>query len=87
MSDDKKRRPLSVFDHENVQASVWANPADDGRTFYNVTFSKIYEQEGERKYARSFNLYDLHDVAHCALNAHRFITERLKADREKREAS
>lgn len=81
MSDDRptaspsqKSRPVHTERIGSVNASIWANTATTGRTFYSVTFERTYRGEAdERKQASSFNHEDLLNVAKLAGRAEAWI--------------
>lgn len=62
-----------------IQAAVWANPNGEGRTFYNVTITRGYKEEGsdEWKDSDSFGRDDLPLVAKVADMAHTWIFQKL----------
>lgn len=70
----QKSRPVHTERIGTVGASIWANTATAGRTFYSVTFERTYRGEGdELKQANSFNHDDLLNVAQLAKRAEAWI--------------
>ncbi len=58
-----------------VKASVWGNEVG-GITRHNVTFSRIYRDEGHWKTKQSFGFKNLLTLAKVADQAHTLIAER-----------
>ena len=58
-----------------VKAAVWENEAG-GITRHNVTFSRIYRDEGQWKTTHSFGFNNLLTLARPADQAHTLIAER-----------
>ena len=58
-----------------VKATVWENEVG-GITRHNVTFSRIYRDEGQWKIAHSFSFKNLLILAKLADQVHTLIAER-----------
>ena len=58
-----------------VKATIWENELD-GITRHNVTFSRIYRDEGQWKTTHSFGFENLLTLAKLADQAHTLIVER-----------
>ena len=66
MSNNKG--PIDRIPYGNLQASIWENQGDKG-AFYNVTFSRSYQVDGEWKNTNSFNERDVQLLAKLAVDA------------------
>ena len=75
-----EQKPVETIRHGDVSASVWRNVSEDNKAFYNVTYQKRYQKDGETKYGSSFNAYDLDDLIRCTLDTRRHLLGRMKAD-------
>ena len=58
-----------------VKATVWPHETKEGRTRYNVTFSRLYKDGEEWKRTQSFGRNDLLVLAKVADQAHSRIFE------------
>lgn len=84
-SDTPKGR-FKTFRLGRISAAVWRNTTD-GKTFFNVTFTRYYRTEdGEYHYVSSFGRDDLPLIAKLANQAHSFIFEQ-RTDRRSSEAA
>lgn len=74
--------PAKTFRFGRIQAAVWANTSDDGqKTYYNVTFSRSFQDENEKWHdSDSFGLMDLLLVSKLADMAHTWISEQLAGE-------
>jgi hypothetical protein len=61
-----------------LQAAVWANQ-HEGRTYYNVTFTRSYKDGDEWKESDSFGRDDLLALSKLADQAHTWIHEHQQA--------
>ena len=77
-----EQKPIETMRQGDVSASIWRNVSDDGKAFYNVTYQKRYQKDGETKYSSSFNAYDLDDLMRCTLDTRRYLLGRMKADQK-----
>ena len=71
MADPK---PVSEVRIGRVKAAIWTN-GTEGRTRYNVTFSRLYKDGEEWKSTQSFGRNDLLLLAKVADQAHSRIFE------------
>lgn len=69
-----KNKPVHTIKIGNNQAAIWKNQSANG-DFYNVTFNRSYEADGEIKNADSFSGTDLLAVSKLADVAHTWIME------------
>ena len=79
----ENKRPVAQIRLSRVKAAIWENASDD-RTFYNVTFSRLYRADGNDgqlawKESTCFSHYDLLFLAKVAELAHSEILDRLTA--------
>ena len=58
-----------------VKATIWENEVG-GITRYNLTFSRLYRDEGQWKSTQSFGFNNLLALAKLAEQAHALIAER-----------
>ena len=80
-ADPAPNGPVKNLRLGRVKAAVWENTADD-RTFYNVTFSRLYVDEAKKlQNSGSFGRDDLLLLSKLADQAHTFICERLAPPR------
>jgi hypothetical protein len=71
-------KPVQTFRFGRVQASIWANPASEGKTFYNTTFKRGYKDDkGDWHDTDSFGRDDLPLIAKLADQAHTWIFTEL----------
>jgi hypothetical protein len=75
-----KNRPTFETKIGRIRGTVWKNESDGG-AFYNVSFSRLYKDEGGQwKDAATFSRDDLPLVAKVADRVHDWIFEANKAD-------
>lgn len=75
-------KPVRNLRLGRLKAAIWANPNGDGRTFYNVTFSRTYRDEaGSYHDTDSFGRDDLLPLGKLADQAHTIICELLAAEK------
>ena len=67
-------KPVSEVRIGRVKAAIWPN-GTEGRTRYNVTFSRLYKDNDQWKSTQSFNRNDLLLLAKVADQAHSRIRE------------
>ena len=65
-------KPLKVFREGDVSASVFGRE-HNSVTYYSVTFSRSYEQDGKRRYTKWFDREDLPKVIAVAKQADEYI--------------
>ena len=68
-------KPVAEVRIGRVKATVWPNETKEGRTKYNVTFSRLYRDSEEWKRTQSFSRNDLLLLAIVADLAHSRIFE------------
>ena len=68
-------KPAAELRIGTVKATIWENEVG-GITHHNVTFSRIYPDEGQWKTTQSFGFSNLLSVAKLADQAHTLIAER-----------
>lgn len=68
-----KKRPVHEVRLRNVVAAIWANPTDDGRTFYAVTPYRVYQAGDGWHRTTSFDRDDLPLLTWVANRAFDFI--------------
>ena len=68
-------KPVAEVRIGRVKATVWPNETKEGRTRYNVTFSRLYKDGEEWKKTQSFGRNDLLVLAKVADQAHSRIFE------------
>lgn len=71
--------PVHVVKFGKVQASVWANETKHGRRF-NVTASRLYQENGEWRRSDSFGRDELLTVSKALETAFVWIWEHSHAD-------
>jgi hypothetical protein len=78
MAQEKEREKEP--DHKvilgNIQASIWANTAKDGRIWFNVEITRSYRVGTDKRYATTFGRDDLLVVAKVADMAFDWIWEK-----------
>ena len=67
-------KPVSEVRIGRVKAAIWPNETE-GRTWHNVTFSRLYKDGDQWKNTQSFSRYDLLVLAKVANQAHSRISE------------
>ena len=75
MATNNNSKPAAELRIGTVKATVWENEVG-GITRHNVTFSRIYRDEGQWKSTHSFGFNNLLTVAKLADQAHTLISER-----------
>ena len=68
-------KPVAEVRIGRVKATVWPNETKEGRTKYNVTFSRLYRDGEKWKRTQSFGRNDLLLLAKVANLAHSRIFE------------
>ena len=68
-------KPAAELRIGTVKATVWENEVG-GITHHNVTFSRLYRDEGQWKSPQSFGFNNLLALAKLADQAHALIAER-----------
>ena len=67
--EKETNKPVDEVKLGSIVASIWKNQSN-GRTFYNVTFSRIYKDDDGWKRTESFGRDDLLVLAKVADLAH-----------------
>ena len=78
-------KPISEVCIGRVKAAIWPNETE-GRTRYNVTFSRLYKDGDEWKSTQSFSRNDLLLLAKVADQAHSRIFELQQAEEPQAES-
>ena len=78
-------KPISEVRIGRVKAAIWPNETE-GRTRYNVTFSRLYKDGDEWKSTQSFSRNDLLLLAKVADQAHSRIFELQQAEEPQAES-
>lgn len=82
------RMPVHRVVVSRVIASIWPKPQKNGVLDYQVTFQRLYTTtQGDEDYAKSFYLLDLLCLAKAADQAHTWIMETKKENRQKANVS
>ncbi len=65
----------------SCKAAVWENESD-GRSFYSITFARLYRTDDGWRSTGSFGLNDLPHLAMLADRAHQAVEELARDSRE-----
>ena len=68
-------KPVKVFRHRALSASVFANQGKNGGTFHSVVLERAYKQGEEFKHSSSFLRDDLPVARHLLDQAWQFILD------------
>jgi hypothetical protein len=60
------QKPIREFRLGSVRAAIWQNELESGRTMYNVSFTRLYKEDGVWRDATSFGRHELPLVARVA---------------------
>ncbi|QDT57101.1 hypothetical protein Pan44_51670 [Caulifigura coniformis] len=76
----QQNQPIRRLRIGNIGAAIFENRTEEGKTFYNVQFTRGYRTDDGWKNTRSFGKDDL--LAHAKLcdQAHSWICEQLQAE-------
>lgn len=80
LADAPRKKPAHEVRLGLIKAAIWENTVGDILR-YNVTFSRVYKDNGEWKTSESFGRDDLLVVAKVADQAHTWICTAAKTDR------
>ena len=80
-----ENKPVNVFKHGKVRASVWQHEGKHG-VYYTITLQRSYEAHEKIQYSESFSFYDLWNIVRASADAYSFISKK-KADARKKEAN
>ena len=73
--------PVHTIRHGPVKAAIWENTSSSGRSFFNVTFARGYQDEaGNFKDSDSYGEWHLWALERCATEAYAWIREHKPAD-------
>lgn len=87
-------KPVRTIRHKNgdgsrsVEAAIWRNESESGRSFFNVTFKCQYKVGKEYNTTTSYGASDLFNLSRCAIDAAAFLffenlrTEKGQSKRE-----
>lgn len=70
----EKNTPAKELRVGSCKAAIWANESD-GRSFFSVTFSRLYRTDDAWRSTSSFGLNDLPHLAMLAHRAHQAVDE------------
>lgn len=72
-------KPVKTIRHRNndgsrsVEAAIWKNESEAGRTFFNVTFKCQYKVGKEYNTTTSYGASDLFNLLRCITDASAFL--------------
>jgi hypothetical protein len=78
----EKKKPAHEVRLGRIRAAIWANQTEDSDTWFNVTISRLYKDEGEWRDADSFRRDDLPIVIKVVDMAYDWIWRRQMAPSE-----
>ncbi len=78
----EKKRPAHEVRLGRIRAAIWANQSEDSDTWFNVTISRLYKDDGEWRDADSFRRDDLPIVIKVVDMAYDWIWRRQMAPSE-----
>lgn len=78
----EKKKPAHEVKLGRIRAAIWANRSEDSDTWYNVTVSRLYKDEGEWCDAVSFRRDDIPIVIKAMDMAYEWIWRRQIASSE-----
>lgn len=68
-------KPLQVFRHRGISASVFENESKNGSTFHSVTLQRTYKDGDEFKHTSSFSRDEIPVARHLLQQAWEFILD------------
>lgn len=71
----EKKQPVKKFRLGLIKAAIWINSSEKGRTWHNVTVSRLYKDGDDWKESSSFGRDDLPVVGKVLDQAHTWIFE------------
>jgi hypothetical protein len=77
--EKESNKPVETVRYGTISASIWRNETDNG-TWFNVTFSRSYNDGKEWKHTDSFGRDDLLTLAKVANEAHTRIYQLLSEE-------
>jgi hypothetical protein len=78
----EKKKPVHEVKLGRIRAAIWANQTEDSDTWFNVTISRLYKDDGEWRDAESFRRDDLPIVIKVVDMAYDWIWKRQTANSE-----
>ncbi len=81
----EKKKPAHEVRLGRIRATIWANQSEESDTWFNVTISRLYKDEGEWRDAESFRRDDLPIVIRAADMAYNWIWTRQTANSDSSE--
>ncbi len=78
----EKKRPVHEVKLGRIRAAIWANQTEDSDTWFNVTISRLYKDDGEWRDADSFRRDDLPIVIKVVDMAYDWVWKRQLANSE-----
>ena len=78
----EKKKPAHEVKLGRIRAAIWPNQTEDSDTWFNVTISRLYKDEGQWRDAASFRRDDLPIVAKALDMAYDWIWRRQMALQE-----
>ena len=81
----EKKKPAHEVRLGRIRAAIWANQTEDSDTWFNVTISRLYKDDGEWRDADSFRRDDLPIVAKVVDMAYDWIWKRQMANSDSTE--
>lgn len=75
------QKPIHTIRDGMLAASIWRNEAPDGKTIYNVSFSRSYMKEDTWQTAFSYARSDILKIARLAEQAYDWINAKPRAER------
>ncbi|MEP5730216.1 MAG: hypothetical protein ABJL67_12705 [Sulfitobacter sp.] len=80
---ETKNPPVATLKDGPISAKVWRNVSNEGKTYYNTTFGRVFTKEnGEYGETRSFSQNDLLKVEKLASEAYRTVQLNRQQDKE-----
>ena len=77
------QKPVKKIKLGSIQASIWENQGDNGKSWFNVVVIRTYRDGDEYKDTNSFNHSDLPVVSKAMDFAYSWIWKRQQADEKK----
>lgn len=78
----EKKKPAHEVKLGRIRAAIWPNQTEDSDTWFNVTISRLYKDEGQWRDAASFRRDDLPIVMKALDMAYDWIWRRQTALQE-----
>jgi hypothetical protein len=68
-------KPIHKLSEGRVKAAIWENKTKEGKTFLNVTFSRVYRAGEQFRDSTSFGRGDLASLVKLAQDAQAYLTQ------------